>query len=69
MRDDVPNFEEIRAEINMCEEIVVGIELDISTSFDFVSAPRIDHARYAKNSAYKKQEATDLYKENFFKLF
>lgn len=62
--DDVLESEEIRTEINMREESKLAIESDLLTDVACVSAPRIVHPRYAKTSACKGQEATELYKEN-----
>ncbi|KAL3335955.1 hypothetical protein AABB24_031934 [Solanum stoloniferum] len=62
--DDVLESEEIRTEINTREESKLAIESDILTDVACVSAPRIVHPRYAKTSACKEQEATELCKEN-----
>uniref|UniRef100_A0A0V0GM94 Putative ovule protein n=1 Tax=Solanum chacoense TaxID=4108 RepID=A0A0V0GM94_SOLCH len=60
--DDVLESEEIRTEINTREESKLAIESDILTDVACVSAPRIVHPRYAKTSACKEQDATELCK-------
>jgi len=48
---------------------MVGIEQDISTCVAYVSAPRLVHPRYAKTSACKEREATELCYGNAAKVF
>lgn len=52
LSNNVLNFEEIRAKIDIRKEPIIGMELDIWTGIASVSTPKIFHPRYTKTSSF-----------------
>ncbi|PSR86517.1 DDT domain-containing protein [Actinidia chinensis var. chinensis] len=67
--DDVLESEEIRAEIDMREELEVGIDSDAVATVHPESWLRRVHPRYSKTSACKNEEAMKIVAENGTKSF
>ena len=62
--DDVLEYAELRAEIDMREEMEVGTDPDVVATDPPERGPRRVHPRYSKTSACKEREAMEIIAES-----